>query len=235
MGVFSKKVKVDPAELAAMREELQSVRSRLDAADLAKEMLEAHVRMLNETAKILTTRANTVDGLTARFGEVDDLKLQVGQIEGLKTQVAKIDAINSRLAALDGVTARLAALDGVNAKLAALDGLRETIDGLSGQVTSSATDARSAKEQIVSLNERVSNISTELANQLTELSTDMDRLGSKPLTAPAVIVGDQTATEEMIEELHEAQVRLAAEQARYEIAFRQDLATLAAQVKRPRT
>ena len=205
MGVFSKKAKVDPAEVTALRDELQTVRARLDAAELAKEMMEAHVRMLNDTTKILTSRSEELDGLAARMGEVDDLRRQVAKI------------------------------DGVNAKVAALDGLNGRIAELADLVTASANDARSAKDQAASLNERISNVSTELANQLGELSRELDEIGSRPAPEAApVFAADQTATEEMIEELHEAQVRLAAEQARYEIAFRQDLANLADQLKRPR-
>jgi outer membrane murein-binding lipoprotein Lpp len=206
MGVFWKRAKVDPAEVIALRDELQTLRVRLDAADLGKEMLEAHVRMLNDTTKMLTTRTSDVDELSARMDEVDELKSQVARI--------------------DDVSAKLAALDALNAKIAEL----------ADQVTASAVDAKSAKEQAASLNERISNVSTELANQLGELSRDLDELSSRP-SAPAgtpVFAVDQTATEEMIEELHEGQVRLAAEQARYEIAFRQDLANLADQIKRPR-
>jgi len=203
MGVFSKKAKVDPAEVTALRDELQTVRARLDAAELAKEMLEAHVRMLNDTTKVLTSRSDKVDGLTARMNEVDELRRQVAKI------------------------------DGVNAKVAALDALNGKIADLADQVAESANDARSAKDQAVSLNERISNVSTELANQLGELSRELDQMGSRPATTP-VLALDQAATEDMIEELHEAQVRLAAEQARYEIAFRQDLANLADQLKRPR-
>jgi len=203
MGVFSKKAKVDPAEVTALRDELQTVRARLDAAELAKEMLEAHVRMLNDTTKLLTTRSNQVEGLSARMSEVDELRRQVAKI------------------------------DGVNAKVAALDSLNGRIAELTDQVTASANDARSAKDQAASLNERISNVSTELANQLGELSRELDEIGSRPASAP-VLAADQTATEEMIDELHEAQVRLAAEQARYEIAFRQDLANLADQLRRPR-
>ena len=205
MGVFSKKAKVDPAEVTALRDELQMVRARLDAAELAKEMLEAHVRMLNDTTKMLTGRAKEVDGLTARMNEVDDLRSQVARF------------------------------DGVNAKVAALDALNGKVAELADQVTASVTEARSAKDQAASLNERITSVSTELANQLGELSRELDDIGSRPLPAAApVFASDQTATEEMIEELHEGQVRLAAEQARYEIAFRQDLAHLADQLKRPR-
>jgi chromosome segregation ATPase len=203
MGVFSKKAKVDPAEVTALRDELQTVRARLDAAELAKEMMEAHVRMLNDTTNVLTSRSDRVDGLTARMSELDELRRQVSRIDGVNAKVAALDALNGRIAELADL------------------------------VTASANDARSAKDQAASLNERISNVSTELANQLGELSRELDALGSRPAAAP-VLGTDQVATEEMIEELHEAQVRLAAEQARYEIAFRQDLANLADQLKRPR-
>ena len=205
MGVFSKKAKVDPAEVTALRDELNSVRARLDAAELAKEMLEAHVRMLNDTTKLLSTRSDTVDGLAARMSEVDELRREVSKI------------------------------DGVNAKVAALEALNGKIADLADHVTASANDAKSAKDQAASLNERISNVSTELANQLGELSRELDEIGSRPAPSAApVLAADQTATEEMIEELYESQVRLATEQARYEIAFRHDLANLADQLKRPR-
>ena len=52
-------------------------------------------------------------------------------------------------------------------------------------------------------------VSTELANQLTELGHDIDGT-------------------------HEGQVKLANEQARYQIAFREDLARLAEETQRAR-
>ncbi len=55
---------------------------------------------------------------------------------------------------------------------------------------------------------RVTSVSTELANQLTEIGDD-------------------------IEPMHESAERLAAEQARYQIQFRQDLAELAERIRRP--
>ncbi|HEY5663454.1 MAG TPA: hypothetical protein VIS05_05400 [Ilumatobacter sp.] len=69
------------------------------------------------------------------------------------------------------------------------------------------------------LDARITSVSTELANQIAELSSDLDGVGD------ADIAG-------LTEQLHDAQVKLAAEQARYQIAFRQDLAQLADQLKR---
>jgi hypothetical protein len=69
---------------------------------------------------------------------------------------------------------------------------------------------------------RITAISTELANQIDELSSEMAGVGD---TAP-------TVTDEIVGELRDAQTRLANEQARYQIAFRQDLAELADRLKR---
>ena len=68
---------------------------------------------------------------------------------------------------------------------------------------------------------RITSISVELANQISELSGDIESLG-----------GDEPPTDEIVEELRDAQTRLAGEQARYQIAFRQDLADLADRLKR---
>lgn len=68
---------------------------------------------------------------------------------------------------------------------------------------------------------RVTAISVELANQIDELSGE---LASK-VTADA-------PADEVVEELRDAQTRLANEQVRYQIAFRQDLAELADRLRR---
>lgn len=66
---------------------------------------------------------------------------------------------------------------------------------------------------------RITSISTELANQITELGAEVDINGAVP-------------TDAVVSELRDAQTRLAGEQARYQIAFRQDLAELADRLKR---
>jgi len=60
-----------------------------------------------------------------------------------------------------------------------------------------------------------------LANQITEMSGELESLGA-----------NEPATDEIVDELRDAQTRLAGEQARYQIAFRQDLAQLADRLKR---
>ena len=73
--------------------------------------------------------------------------------------------------------------------------------------------------RLEALDRRITTISTELANQLGELSDDIDTLGKR---SEADAIDEATLVE-----LRDAQTRLAGEQARYQIAFRQDLAEIA--------
>jgi chromosome segregation ATPase len=68
---------------------------------------------------------------------------------------------------------------------------------------------------------RITSISTELANQVTELSGDVESLAK-----------EHPPTDDIVMEIRDAQVKLANEQARYQIAFRDDLADLAERLKR---
>jgi len=79
--------------------------------------------------------------------------------------------------------------------------------------------------KLAELDARVTSVSTELANQVSELGNDIDALGNRPPGEPP--------GEAVLGELRDGQVRLANEQARYQIAFREDLARLAEQLRRP--
>jgi hypothetical protein len=74
------------------------------------------------------------------------------------------------------------------------------------------------------LDGRITSVSTELANQLSELGNELDALNAKP---PGEALDEAT-----VDGLRDAQTRLANEQARYQIAFREDLARLAEQLRR---
>ena len=80
-------------------------------------------------------------------------------------------------------------------------------------------------EQLATLDTRLTAVSKELANQLGELGNDIDALHQRPAGA---------IDEDSIEELRDTQVRLANEQARYQIAFRADLARLAEHLQKHR-
>jgi len=79
---------------------------------------------------------------------------------------------------------------------------------------------RKMTERFDEIDARITSISTELANQLSEISGDLDTLGAA-----------EPPSEQVIDELRDAQTRLANEQARYQIVFRHDLAELAASLK----
>jgi uncharacterized protein YhaN len=86
--------------------------------------------------------------------------------------------------------------------------------------------ARTLHDKLSTLDDRVTSVSTELANQINELGSDIDAISARP-PADGIDTGALTAVKE-------GQVRLANEQVRYQIAFREDLARLAQELKRPR-
>lgn len=107
----------------------------------------------------------------------------------------------------------------------ALEELRAELTALRGELmdakeTASVERDRSTSvaDRLAALESRVSGMGAELSRQLHELGTDIERLAAQ---------ADDEATTRLVEELRTAQVRLATEQARYEITFRQDLADLA--------
>ncbi|MBA3286764.1 MAG: hypothetical protein H0U21_01890 [Acidimicrobiia bacterium] len=81
--------------------------------------------------------------------------------------------------------------------------------------------------QLAALDARVTSVATELANQLSELGGEIESLSNRP-------AGDGV-DEGALGEIRDGQVRLANEQVRYQIAFRDDLARLAEQLRRPPT
>jgi hypothetical protein len=102
---------------------------------------------------------------------------------------------------------------------AELCGLREAID-------QHGCSAQALRDKLAALDDRVTSVSTELANQLTELGHDIDALADRP--APDGVDAD------VLTAVRDGQVKLANEQVRYQIAFREDLARLAHELKRPR-
>lgn len=78
--------------------------------------------------------------------------------------------------------------------------------------------ARSTVDRLAGIEARVSGMGSELSRQLHELGTEIEELSKR---------AEDTGVAEMMDALKTTQVRLANEQARYEITFRQDLAALA--------
>lgn len=112
----------------------------------------------------------------------------------------------------------------------AIDVLRAQITELREELTAHveqlATE-RSVRVQVAdrlsALEERVSGMGSELSRQLHELSDEIEQLTNS---------STNNETHTALSALKTAQARLANEQARYEIAFRQDLAMLAEQLRR---
>jgi predicted RNase H-like nuclease (RuvC/YqgF family) len=109
---------------------------------------------------------------------------------------------------------------------AEIERLKAEISSLREALEHHDASARLLHDKLTTLDDRVTAVSTELANQLTELGKDIDALGARPPGEPV--------DAETLAAVREGQVRLANEQARYQIAFREDLARLAHELKRTR-
>ncbi len=107
----------------------------------------------------------------------------------------------------------------------ALDALQAEVNTLRGLVESAAQQANAERDamaalvqQVAAMESRITGMGSELSRQLHELGTDIEKIQQH--------VDDDTVSE-TVNALRSAQIRLATEQARYEISFRQDLAALA--------
>ena len=195
-----------------------------------------HNRMLNlpdHSSRIsqLELQLNTVDGRIAEIADVAQRPLPEPAADAPPMfappsgpdpeTVARIDAISQKLAAFDELTP-------------ASDELRQQIAMMAERMAAGDTEARITREQVTALEQRVTSVGTELANQISELGRDIDSLAEHPASEPSESTNGivNTASDEMIETLKSSQVKLANEQARYEIAFREDLAALAEQVRK---
>ncbi|MFM8601924.1 MAG: hypothetical protein ACKODP_07605 [Actinomycetota bacterium] len=82
---------------------------------------------------------------------------------------------------------------------------------------------RATAEKLTVIEQRLVNMGNELSHQLHEMGDEIDRIAAST---------GETVNTELVESLRASQVKLAQEQVRYEIAFRQDLAALADQLAR---
>ena len=216
MGLFGKGKhhSVTEQEWGTLLTEMTILRSRLEASEKAKSHLEDQLRALDATTAALAddrTRIETVE-----------LRARVVELEGQLDRVAELAARPAPPPMEPSVV--IPDTSAIEARIAELAGqLGQFAERLSG------TDAsmRGLNDQMAVVQQRITSISTELANQITELSGDIDALAQLGESADTGAVSD-----EVLEALRTAQVKLAAEQARYEIAFRQDLAELAERLGR---
>ena len=101
--------------------------------------------------------------------------------------------------------------------------LRSLLSEQSAQISSNRVTSESVANRLSGLETRVSGMGSELARQLHELGDEIEQLSKR---------AEDDGVAEIIATLKATQVRLASEQARYEITFRQDLAQLADQLLR---
>ncbi len=113
-----------------------------------------------------------------------------------------------------------------------LDQLRADVVALRRELTKRTNDlalvtgaANALDQKFSALDARVARMTTELANQLHELGNELSVLADR---------NDDAEILSTITELRTNQTRIANEQARYEIAFRQDLAEIAEMLRRLR-
>ena len=85
------------------------------------------------------------------------------------------------------------------------------------------SENRATAERLDLIEQRLVNMGTELAHQLHELGNEIEQLGAN---------GGEGASAEILAALKDSQVKLAQEQARYQIVFRQDLAALADKIQK---
>ena len=214
--------------------DLDQIRHRLGEID--------HLKQRMGEIDHLHQRVAGVETLHQRMGELEDVEQRLASVDGL---AAQLQQLNARVAAQAELGGQLSALrdrvgqltdqpnesvdDDVRLQLQEIgerlrnnEALHAQVGELVNRATANDTEARAVREHMAVLDQRLTNVSTELANQLSELGRDIDGLGQR---IPEAAEG--TISEEVVDALRGGQVKLANEQARYEIAFRQDLASLA--------
>ncbi|MEX0846432.1 MAG: hypothetical protein WD023_01540, partial [Ilumatobacteraceae bacterium] len=212
------------AQAAALEEQLANTSTRID--ELAA--LETRVDHLST----LEPRIDELAALETRVDHLSTLEPRITELAALETRIAELAALESRVDELgvrgvdvDGLLQRL---DEIAATVPDTTGLQAELARFAVRVETSELDAQTARDQAAQLDDRLQSVSTQLANQLAELGREIDSLATRETTT-AVEVDDA-----VVQSLRSGQVRLATEQARYEISFREDLALLAEQVRQLR-
>jgi len=110
----------------------------------------------------------------------------------------------------------------VRAQIAAIS---DQVNALVGSETAHREQLEALLARLNGLDARIVQVGHEVTHQLGELSGDIDTLSARS-NQLATDMGELTALPQMVDGVKSDQARLANEQARYEIAFRQDLAEI---------
>ncbi len=217
MGLFKKRA-TDPAEIERLKAEIASMGARLSASEAAKNELDGTVRGLATRLDTSTPpppappppappppapRAPGTSEIDRLSAKIERLSTQVDQAPAATIDLERVEQLAEQI---EGLTARVDETPGTTGDPAQIDRLTSQMQRIA--------------ERIDEIDQRITSISTELANQINELSGEIDG------------ADERAPTGAIVDELRDAQTRLAGEQARYQISFRQDLAELADRLKR---
>lgn len=111
-----------------------------------------------------------------------------------------------------------------------LEWITSTMKALEQRVGQLDAERSSLADRLEEIAARAEAVDVRLTTVSTELARQLDELGGE--LAGGESTGLDDTVEEVFTELREGQTRLANEQARYQIAFRQDLANLVEQLRR---
>ena len=242
LAELGQRVAASEAAAAAVRDHANALDERFGQLDGRIGDVDGRLGQVSDSANELDQLRERIDQISASLPDAGRAEWVDQQIEALSSQLNvhanlpdQLAALNTRVSEVHGrgvdVDRIFERLDQLSTNMPSTDALHDEINRLAQRIASSEGDARLARDQAAALEERLGSISTELANQLGELSLELDHLATQePVGAHVAGVTD----DEAVAALKASQVKLATEQARYEITFREDLAALAEQVRQLR-
>lgn len=207
MGLFRKRSTANAAPDTDRPSEVETLRAELAAVTARLEAAEAEKQQVDRALQDLATRLAATEAAASAPATPE---VKASDLDVLRAKVQRLaDRLDAPLSAPTPPPPP-PALEGAPAVTTTdLTSIEERLTQLAGRL-----------DQV---DVRVTSVATELANQLSELSNDIEA---------AATSGSAGEYETLAEELRDAQARLANEQARYQIAFRQDLADLANRLSR---
>ena len=206
----------------------------LAARLLQLERTATSVESLNRQVAVLTTTLSAQSAVAEQLGQLTErlmlLEDNARQSELLHHQFAQL---SERIAAHTEMSDQLVALNDRIGELESQPAQAPatpagTDPELLERLAITEAEAHQARLLAGQIEQRLGHMGTELTNQLGELSREIDGLATRQPSGPAL--SDAT-----VESLRAGQVKLAAEQARHEISFREDLAAIAEQLRQLRT
>jgi hypothetical protein len=222
----------------------------LTARLLQLERTATSVEALNRQVAVLATTVSAQSAVTDQVGQLSQRVEQVAELAAAPVELdesftqrlmllednarqtdqvrQQVEQLTERIAAHAEMRDQVAMLTAQLTELQVQAPATVDLSGVDQRLAVTEAEARQARDLAAQLEQRLTHMGTELTNQLGELGREIDGLATRPPTGPAL--SDAT-----VENLRAGQVKLAAEQARHEITFREDLAAIAEQLRELRT